>query len=96
MSTQISGNEHLTQILTDEVRAFGLAYAGTDDDRARAHLVGYCAVLKSILCQSIGAPRATLIAQAFERAVLMRKLELEVRTAMARAMAGQRPPIAPY
>jgi hypothetical protein len=82
----MSSSEELTKVLADEVRTFGLVYEGTDDERARAHLIGYCAVLKSLLSQSIGVAQATLIVEAFERAVLTRKLELEVRAAMARAM----------
>jgi len=84
----MSNSEQLAKVLADEVRSFGLFYAGTDDDRARAHLAGYCAVLKSLLMQSTEVAKATRIVEAFERAVLTNKLELEVRAAMAHANRG--------
>jgi hypothetical protein len=76
--TDAPGGARLIESLAAAAQNLSLLYANTPDDRARAHLEGFCADLEAILVESLGAENAAVVARAFVSAVMGRKHELEL------------------
>lgn len=75
------GAAQLIQSLTDAVKKFALLYAGTPDEKARAHLQTYIDEIQPELTQAIGAGTAAKLLEGFASAVRGLKHEIEARGA---------------
>ena len=71
------GGAQLIESLTDAVKTLSLAYAGTPDEEAKAHLQTYIDKIQPELMEAVGAGTAAKILEAFASAVMGRKHEIE-------------------
>jgi hypothetical protein len=71
------GGAQLIQSLTDAVKKLALLYAGTPDEKAKAHLQTYVDKIQSELTEAVGAGTAAKLLEGFASAVMGLKLEIE-------------------
>jgi hypothetical protein len=71
------GGAQFIESLISAVKVLGLLYANTPDARALPHLQDYIASIEPAVAEAIGAGKAPILLNAFRRAVMTRKHEIE-------------------
>jgi len=72
-----TGGAQLIESLIEAVKTFGLLYAATPDERAKAHLQTYVDKIRPELSEAVGAGTAAQILEGFTVAVMGLKHEIE-------------------